>query len=146
MKSLFIILTLLALNFATPAFATGHDIKPTVLKSFNATFSAAKDVEWTITENLYKARFELNGQVVCAYYSPSGNMLGLTRNITSHQLPLALQTSLKKEYSAFWISDLFELNNDEGTTYYVTMETADAKIILHSNQNSWNIYNKAQKN
>ncbi len=146
MKPLFIILTLLAVNFASPVFATGRDIKPTVLKSFNATFSSAKDVEWTITENLYKARFELNGQMVNAYYSTSGSMLGVTRNINSHQLPLTLQTALKKDYSAFWITDLFELNKDEGTSYYVTIETADAKLVLQSNQNNWNIYSKSQKN
>lgn len=145
MKPLLIILTLLAVNFAQPAFAGEGDIRPSVLKSFQSTFNTAKAVEWTATDNLYKARFELNGQVVCAYYNNSGTMLAVTRNITTHQLPLTLQTSLKKEFNTYWVSDLFELNNDEGTTYYVTLETAETKLVLYSNNKSWDVYTKLKK-
>ena len=145
MKPLLIILTLLAVNFAQPAFAGEGDIRPSVLKSFQSTFSAAKAVEWTATDNLYKARFELNGQVVSAYYNNSGAMLAVTRNITTHQLPLSLQTSLKKEFNSFWVSDLFELNNDEGTTYYATLETAETKVVLFSNNKDWSVYSKTKK-
>ena len=145
MKPLLIILTLLAVNFAQPAFAGEGDIKPSVLKSFQSTFTAAKAVEWTTTDNLIKARFELNGQVVSAYYNNSGSMLAVTRNITTHQLPLSLQTSLKKEFNSFWVSDLFELNNDEGTTYYATIETAETKVVLYSSNKSWSVYSKTKK-
>jgi len=145
MKSFLLIVTLMAATLAQPAFAKDGDIKPSVLKSFESTFSAAKQVEWTVTENLYKARFELNGQVVVAYYNHGGTMLGITRNITSHQLPLSLQTTLKKEYNAYWISDLFEMNNDEGTTYYAILETAETKVVLSSSDKNWNVYSKIQK-
>lgn len=145
MKPLLIILTLLAVNFAQPAFAGEGDIRPSVLKSFQSMFSAAKAVEWTATDNLYKARFELNGQVVNAYYNNSGAMLAVTRNITTHQLPLSLQTSLKKEFNSFWVTDLFELNNDEGTTYYATLETAETKVVLYSNNKNWSVYTKTKK-
>ena len=145
MKHLLLILTLLAVSFIQPAFAGEGDIKPSVLKSFQSTFSSAKEVEWTATENLYKARFELNGQIVCAYYNNGGNMLAVTRNITAHELPLNLQTSLKKEFNNHWITDLFELNNEEGTTYYVTLETAETKVVLYSNKNSWDVYSKNKK-
>ena len=145
MKPLLIILTLLAVNFAQPAFAGEGDIKPSVLKSFQSTFTAAKAVEWTTTDNLIKARFELNGQVVSAYYNNSGSLLAVTRNITTHQLPLSLQTSLKKEFNSFWVSDLFELNNDEGTTYYATIETAETKVVLYSSNKSWSVYSKTKK-
>ena len=145
MKPLFFLLTLLAVTFAQPGFAKERDITPTVLKSFNATFTHATQVEWTISEKLYKARFELNGQVVCAYYSNDGQRLALTRNITSHQLPLNLQTALKKDYNTFWVSDLFEINTAEGTSYYVTLESAENKIVLHSDHSNWALYSKSKK-
>ncbi|MGV3656486.1 MAG: hypothetical protein ACO1NX_00980 [Chitinophagaceae bacterium] len=146
MKPLLIALTFLASLFVQPALANDMDVKPSVLKTFNKTFTTAKNVEWTITENLYKARFELSGQIVTAYYSTDGSQLAVARNITSHQLPLTLQTAMKKEYPAHWITDLFELTNDEGTTYYVTLETADTKVVLQSaSTTAWHVYQKTQQ-
>lgn len=146
MKPLLIALTFLASFFAKPTFARDGEIKPAVLKTFEKTFATAKNVEWTITPNMYKARFEMSGQIVTAYYNNNGKQLGVTRNITSHQLPLTLQTAMKKEYASHWITDLFELTNDEGTTYYVTLESAETKVILQSaSTQSWNIYQKKQQ-
>ena len=138
MKPLLIALTLLASIFTQPLFANTGDVTPSVLKSFQTTFTTAKDVAWTTGDNHYKAQFELSGQVVSAYYSADGNLLAVTRNITTHQLPLSLQTSLKKGHEGAWITDLFEMSNEEGTSYYVTLETAETKVVLKSNSNVWN--------
>jgi hypothetical protein len=55
-----------------------------------------------------KATFTLNDQVMIAYYSNENNeLLAVVRNILSQQLPINLFTSLKKEYSGYWITDLF---------------------------------------
>ena len=146
MKPLLIAFTFWAALLTQPAFANDGDIKPSIVKNFEKTFTTATNVEWTITPNLYKARFEMNGQVVTAYYSTSGRQLGVTRNITSHQLPLTLQTAMKKEYANHWITDLFELTNDEGTTYYVTLENADTKTIMQSQStHSWSVYQKTEQ-
>ena len=145
MKPLLILLTFVASLITAPSFAKDKGVTPSILKSFNTTFNMATDVEWTTTENLYKARFVLNGQVVNAYYSTDGEMLAVTRNITSQQLPLTLQTKLKKEYGEYWITDLFELNNDAGTGYYITLETSENKLILQSVNNNWSLYSKTKK-
>jgi hypothetical protein len=53
---------------------------------------------------------------------------------------------LKKNYSNHWISDLFEVSNEEGTAYYLTMEDADSKIVLKSTGgSSWDIYKRITK-
>ena len=145
MKPLLIALTFLVTLFTQPTFATERDVTPTVLKSFHTTFSSAKDVEWSTGDNYFKAQFDLSGQVVSAYYSTDGNLLAVTRNITTHQLPLSLQTTLKKGHEGAWVTDLFEMSNDEGTSYYVTLETADSKVVLKSNSNGWNAYSKTKK-
>jgi hypothetical protein len=75
-----------------------------------------------------------------------GMMAALTRNITVMQLPVNLQTSLKNEYSNYWVSDLFEVSNEEGTQYYVTLENADVKLIMKSAAASWTTYQKDRKN
>jgi hypothetical protein len=61
-------------------------------------------------------------------------------------LPVTLQTALKKSYEAYWISDLFELSDENGTSYYVTVENGDAKVTLKSTQtNQWTVYQKSRK-
>jgi hypothetical protein len=72
--------------------------------------------------------------------------LGLTRYISPADLPLALQSDLKKSYDSYWISDLFEVSNDEGTTYYITLEDADTKKVLKATDGrSWHDYKKVKK-
>ena len=55
-----------------------------------------------------------------AFYSKKVNCSAMTRYISSLDLPLSLQTNLKKSYSDYWISDLFEVSNNDGTAYYIT--------------------------
>jgi len=61
-------------------------------------------------------------------------------------LPVNLQNNLKTTYSKYWISDLFEVANHDGTSYYVTLEDGDKKIVLKSaNGSDWNTYKKDRK-
>jgi hypothetical protein len=73
--------------------------------------------------------------------------LAVTRNISSLQLPIILQTELKKKYSNYWISELFEKSNDNGAEYYITIEDADNKTVLKSfaGSGSWVVYQKSRK-
>lgn len=146
MKSLLILLTFFTTLFATPSFARDGKVSPSVLKSFQASFAAATDVTWAQTGNGFKAQFVLNAQHIAAFYDNEGELLAMTRNVSSLQLPITLQAELKKEYGDFWISDLFEVANDSGITYYATVEKADAKIILKSESfTDWIVFQKQRK-
>jgi hypothetical protein len=121
-------------------------VSPKVLASFKTEFSNAENVEWETGTNYFRAAFSMNGQRVFAFYSVEGELTGIARYLSSLQLPINLFTSLKNNYSKYWISDLFELSNSEGVNYYVTLETADAKVIMHSaNGASWNTYSRSKK-
>jgi hypothetical protein len=80
-----------------------------------------------------------------AFYSTNGELLAVTRNIVSSQLPVNLLISLKKYYSTSWITDLFEFNGDNQDCYYITLENADTKTTLRSNGDSWEIYSTTKK-
>ncbi|RYY10538.1 MAG: hypothetical protein EOO04_36735 [Chitinophagaceae bacterium] len=147
MKRLFFTLTL-ALSLISMSSFAGDDtiVSETVIKSFNTNFKSATEVSWTISDNFYKASFMLNGQHVAAFYNCDGQMIGMTRNISSTQLPIALQASLKRSYDGYWISDLFEMANEEGTFYYITLENADTKLVLKSTSDAdWTSYQKQRK-
>lgn len=147
MKFLVIMATVAASLFSNASSAKSFtDVTPAVIQSFKSTYGQATEVNWSITDNFYKADFVLNGQYATVYYDCDGRFMATTRNITSLQLPITLQASLRKEYSDFWISELFELTNNEGTSYYVTLHKADTKITLKSASHSeWASFQKTSK-
>ena len=117
-----------------------------MLASFKTEFTNAKDVEWDTGSNYFRATFTMNDQRVFAFYNVEGELLSVARYISSIQLPINLFSDLKNNYSKYWISDLFEVSNSEGLHYYVTLETADSKLVMHSgNGGSWSTYSKNKK-
>lgn len=144
MKRILITLTVL-LSITMSSFANEGKVNSRVLQSFETSFKNAVEVTWTVDENFCKADFSLNGQYVTAYYDEAGQMIAITRNISSTQLPISLQASLKKDHDDLWISDLFEVANELGTTYYVTLENADTKLVLKSSGSGWSTYQKQKK-
>ena len=126
----------------TTAFANEIIVKQEVLNAFKIEYSSAKDVNWTVGDNYYKASFTMNDQKLFAFYSIDGEFLALTRYVSSLELPENIQNSLKKQFKEKWITDLFEVVNSEGTMYYATLENADSKIILKSGTGYWTLYKK----
>ncbi|HEU4470214.1 MAG TPA: hypothetical protein VFR58_03955 [Flavisolibacter sp.] len=147
MKRLAVILTLAFSLVGFSSFANGEDLAPAAaVQSFKNSFKTATEVSWSATESFHKVSFFLNGQPVSAFYSAQGEMIAITRSINSLQLPIALQASLKKDYDAYWISDLFEMANEEGTSYFITLENADTKLVLKSTAASeWTSFRKQRK-
>ncbi len=144
MKKIILMLAITISSFA--AFAGEEDVNTKVLNAFSREFIGAKDVKWTTNKTFYKASFVFNGQYVYAFYQLNGELMAMTRNISSLDLPVKLQAGLKKGYEAYWISELFEVSNSEGTKYYITMEKADSKIVLKSSgDGSWNVFKKSAK-
>ena len=140
------ILTLAIAISSIAAFAGEDNVSQKVLDAFNREFATANQVEWATGNDYYRASFVYNNQHVFAYYNTEGELLGLTRYISSMDLPLNLQTGLKKNYSEYWISDLFEVAKNEGTAYYITLENADSRIILKSAGGEvWDLYKKVKK-
>ncbi|HEX2628587.1 MAG TPA: hypothetical protein VHM26_06245, partial [Chitinophagaceae bacterium] len=114
-----VILTLAIVISCMSAFASDEKVSEKVLEAFQTEFNAVKNVSWTTGDNYFKAEFIFNNQRVQAFYSVEGELLGLTRYITSLDLPLSLQANLKKNYSDYWISDVFEVSKSDATGYYI---------------------------
>lgn len=130
----------------TPAFGGEEKINARVLDAFNKEFRTAKEISWTVAENYYEATFVYNDEYISAYYNTDGELIGLTRNISLGYLPLTLQNDLMKNYKDYWVSGLFEVNKDSGTSYYITVEDADSKIVLRATDGiSWSVHRKVKK-
>jgi len=144
-KSIFILA--LSLVLGTASFANNDEIiNQKAEQSFKKEFSQAKDVRWQKSGDFVKATFTLNEKVLFAYYNESGDLVAITRNITTDQLPITLLTTFRKNFSGYWISDLFEMVSGGETSYYITLENADHKVVLKSEDfASWETYKKEKK-
>jgi hypothetical protein len=144
MKSIFILL--LSLASLVSQGKTPEGVAPEVVKSFETTFANATDVDWKVSAEFVKVQFALDGQYINAFYHSDGELFALTRHITSSQLPVMLQAGLKKQTENQWITELFELTNEEGTSYFVCLESADARVVLKSTDNkNWESFSKDRK-
>ena len=147
MKKTFLSIALILAVGIGSTFANDNDgISKSVKTSFSKDFKSATNVQWQQKSKFDKATFSLNDQTMFAYYDPTGMLLAVSRNITSENLPIKLQADLKNTYANYWISDLFENAAHDATTYYITLENADQKLILHSTDSSeWSVYKTISK-
>lgn len=145
MKKIVFVLGLLVTVGVCSAYPSER-VSRKVLASFKTEFANAKDVEWETGNNYFRASFTMNEQRIFAFFNANGKMLSIARYISSVQLPVNLFVDIKNDYSNYWISDLFEVSNSEGLHYYVTLETAESKLVMRSdNGGSWSTYNKSEK-
>jgi len=136
------------LMMGVSAFAANNDevVNQQALRAFKRDFANASNISWEQKETYTKATFSLNGQVLFAYYNTNGDLQAVVRNIVSDQLPINLLSELKNEYSDYWISDLFEIATDGQTTYYITLENSEKRIVLKSQGTSfWSVFSKEKK-
>lgn len=131
----------------TTAFAKDEEtVNQQTLSNFKKEFVTAKDVSWTNNRDYVKATFTMNDQVMFAYYTPAGELIAITRNISSDKLPISLLTNLKKNYSEYWITDLFEAVSNGNGNYFVTLQNADVEVILKSDEfGGWETFKRTKR-
>jgi hypothetical protein len=147
MKKTILILTVVMTGFASLSFARpSHRENSPAQESFKTEFSQAREVSWEAHPGFLKASFVVDGQFLYAYYTKTGDLIAVSRNISTNQLTMNARRELKKNFSDYWITDLFEISSNDETTYYVTLENADQKIVLKSSgPDQWEVYQKQAK-
>jgi post-segregation antitoxin (ccd killing protein) len=145
MKTLFLTLITMVSFSSFKAAAQDINVSASVVNAFQSSFKQASEVHWKEAGNYMKADFNMNGQYVSAFYDQNATLIAVTKNISPVQLPVTLQTSLKASYEDYWISEVFELSDQNGISYYTTVENGDSKITLKSIGSSWSTYKKSRK-
>ncbi|HEX9509846.1 MAG TPA: hypothetical protein VF939_05155 [Puia sp.] len=147
-KKIALMMALLLTTCITYSFASGtDDVNADIRTSFQKEFRNAQIISSDVHKKFTKLTFKMDNVIFFAFYADNGELLALTRNILSSQLPVNLMMSLKNDYSGYWITELFELTGDGQNCYYVTLENADKKLILRSTgDNTWEVYEKIAKN
>ncbi|HTI10622.1 MAG TPA: hypothetical protein VL832_18765 [Puia sp.] len=127
--------------------ASGDEVTVDIRTSFQKDFKGAKIINTEVKKAFTRLTFTMNDMVFSAFYADNGELLAVTRNILSTQLPVNLQLNLKNNYSGYWITELFELSGNDQSCYYISLENADSKLTLRSiDGSSWEVYEKSAKN
>ena len=131
---------------STVTFAQGIIPSENLQKEFSLEFAQATDVKWEKVADYYKASFIEDGQYFTVYFNASNKLESISRNIGTNMLPLSLQKDLKNKVSeSSWIADCFELSLENGTEYYVVVESENEKTIYQAGDFSWSVYKTTSK-
>ena len=130
-------------SFATPT----DDLNGIVKTSFHKDFKKAELMGYEVSKLYTKVTFKMDEMILYAFYSDNGELLAVTRNIRTNQLPIQLLMELKKNYNSdYWVTDLFEINSQGQNNYYITIENENTKTTLRSvGADNWELYEKTNK-
>jgi hypothetical protein len=120
----------IALAVFSTAFAKPDSINDRAVAAFQKDFHKASQVEWTSTSNYVMASFLMDNETQFAYYDFQGNLIGVVHHILTSSLPADLSKDIKKHYSNYWVSELFQITTDQGVFYYIRLKNADETIAL----------------
>ncbi len=134
-KSLIIFATALILMSNT--FAGIGDTVPAKIKSaFEKMFTAAQNVNWEKTSDLYFASFKLNDLDVKAVYNESAELMSTSRKINFNQLPLRVSMAIAGKYKEYNMPETaMEVVSDGQTAYHVNLESDKNILMLQSSNN-----------
>ncbi|NML23901.1 hypothetical protein HHL16_23675 [Pseudoflavitalea sp. G-6-1-2] len=147
MKKRILILVIMIITGTVATFAAPVEpVDQKISEAFMKEFTGAQDIRWDNGKNFVRATFKLNNQVMFAYYTADAELLAVTRNITTSQLPVTLQAELKNTQQNQWISDLFEMSSNGNTAYYITLESSTYTVVLRSlGAEGWETYSRVKK-
>ena len=128
--------------FAQDGFVPSEKLQ----KELSNQFAQATDVKWEKVADFNKASFMQDGQYFAAYFNTSNRLEYISRSIGTNMLPLILQKDLKSKVSqSSWIADCFEITVENGTEYFVVVESEDQKTFYQADGSSWSVYKKIDK-
>ena len=144
MKKLILALSMMAIAGLSKVSANNPvDVNKRAVAAFHAEFKKAKNVSWAESPKYVQARFSLDNKIMYAYYNPDGSFVGVIRHILTTDLPAGLQKQIKKEFGSYWVSELFQLTNDEGTTYYIQLENGNESVVLNTDDTyGWKVFSR----
>jgi len=131
------ILFAIAVVLSMSSYATDAPVNEKVLTAFNAVFGYVKHVDWTERANEYEAYFKEASVVTRVRYDKEGNIVMSIRSYGEAQLPLLIQSKIKKAYPAMKVFGVTEISYNEETQYEISLEGEKSWVILKSDASGY---------
>ena len=148
MKKKLITLVAAFILVSTAIFANtaANPVPAFVESAFRQNFHHVTQVLWDSFGNYYKATVSDKSITMYVFYSENAELMGMGRNVLSDRLPEVLQSEIKSRFQEYWITDLVQYRVADKNGYLITVENADKKFVLKSEDNQhWQIYSKENK-
>ncbi|MES2004942.1 MAG: hypothetical protein V4450_10505 [Bacteroidota bacterium] len=128
MKKVIFLLCLLAVSLGTFA----NSVNEEVLKMFSKTYPDAKSITWSEQKEGYMVYFSKKDVSYRIVYDASGNVVYSIKYYEEDNLSPLLLNKVKKAYADYRIRCVVERTSEEGTDFYITIETDKKLITLKS--------------
>ncbi|MBS1946849.1 MAG: hypothetical protein JST47_03705 [Bacteroidetes bacterium] len=146
MKKTFSTAVCFAALLSLSAFSVKADVNKKVLKSFHSVFSRATNVQWEEYKDHYFVSFKQNDMLVKANYDMNGNMVNSIRYYKAQYLPLNILYAIKENYPSKTINIVTEVNDDNGTNYFIELKDNRNWTIIQSDADAnFNVFDKFKK-
>lgn len=104
--------------------AQTSQVPASVSAAFSKEFSAASNVQWTVTKDIYQSRFEQGDEKLIAYFNQDGTLVATARKIQLSQAPTLVRKSisvLQDQYEAASPAEMYEISEANDTQYFVNV-------------------------
>lgn len=140
MKKTFFAAALALLMMTSATFANAVTPPEKVVSTLYKDFTNVNNINWKETANFYKVSFTSDNKPLEAFYSFDGELIGLSRNLSIDQLPMNLIKEAKEKGANSQVAELFELQTDRGTEYFITFKNDKGGKTYKSGGEIWSRY------
>jgi opacity protein-like surface antigen len=137
---------LIAVSIVSGAFAQDNKkVSYRVLNAFTSEFNEASDVSWTSKPDFDRASFNLDGKQLSAFYTYSGEKIGVTEDVSFEALPSKAKKSMSKKYNGYSITETILFEGDRETAYFVAAENDARSVIFKVMDGQVTVFKKKAK-
>ncbi len=109
-----------------------------VAESFSNEFKNATNVRWIkVGASLFQSRFYYKQEYCLAYFDAEGQMILSGRKIAFDITPVAvkkatekIRSNSEKNHELLDITEVYELNDTEGTRYFINLESESRSMSI----------------
>ncbi|MBW4891908.1 hypothetical protein KXQ82_19445 [Mucilaginibacter sp. HMF5004] len=108
-------------------------VSSTVLNQFTYEFKDAQAVTWVIDGNCQKALFTYEGTAMTAFYSLSGEYMGVTNPTAFAKIPADAQKEISSKYKEYTIGEVIEFRpaaTNSASIYSFSSYSNDEKVYF----------------
>jgi len=127
----FFVTAALALVMVSAALASDPiKVNDKIQSAFRKEFVSAFNPTWeSLGRGIFHVSFLQNGQVMDAYFNEDGELVSVARYISADQLPILVIKTLQERFPGGELKQIQELVAGIETSYLVTIEKDQKKII-----------------
>ena len=130
------ILVIAATAFISLSVSAQKNVPSSVKTAFSQKFTKATDVKWGKEgKTEWEAEFKLDGKSYSANFDTKGNWAETEYSITTSEIPVAVKTTINKDYAAYKIKGTDISETPKGKVYEITFirGTKSMEVVFDEN-------------